>query len=66
MASTGLPYSGDYGFAETVMYWRINHMVAPKEQALSCLDCHGDSGRLDWQALGYKVDPLKSRDIEKQ
>jgi octaheme c-type cytochrome (tetrathionate reductase family) len=61
MEITGLPYSGDYGFAETSMYWRINHMVAPKEQALACLDCHGDNGRFDWKALGYPEDPLGSR-----
>lgn len=59
MKASNLPYSGKYGFAETIMYWRINHMVAPKEQALGCLDCHGDNGRMDWQALGYDRDPLK-------
>ncbi|PLX87735.1 MAG: cytochrome C [Desulfuromonas sp.] len=58
MKASGLPYSGEYGFAETVMYWRLNHQVSPKEEALQCLDCHGDSGRLDWQALGYKGDPM--------
>lgn len=58
MASSGLKYSGEYGFADTTMYWRINHMVSPKEQALDCLDCHGDNGRMDWKALGYKKDPL--------
>lgn len=58
MAETGLPYSGEYGFAPTIMYWRINHMVAPKEQALGCLDCHGDHGRMDWIALGYAANPL--------
>lgn len=56
----GLAYSGEYGFAPTIMYWRINHMVAPKEQALGCLDCHGDKARLDWKKLGYKGDPLKN------
>lgn len=58
MKAAGLPYSGKYGFAETVMYWRLNHQVSPKEDALKCLDCHGDSGRLDWKKLGYKGDPL--------
>lgn len=57
MKASGLPYSGEYGFASTVMYWPINHMVAPKEQALKCADCHGDKGRLDWNALGYAKDP---------
>jgi octaheme c-type cytochrome (tetrathionate reductase family) len=60
MKSVDLPYSGKYGFARTEMNWRINHMVAPKEQALSCLECHGDNSRLDWKALGYNGDPLRS------
>lgn len=59
MKSSGVPYSGKFDFAETIMYWPINHMVAPKEQALGCMDCHGDAGRLDWAALGYKADPLR-------
>jgi hypothetical protein len=59
MDASGLPYSGEYGFAETIMYWRINHMVAPKEQTLGCLDCHGEKGRMDWPALGYAADPLQ-------
>ncbi len=58
MESVGLPYSGEYGWIDTIMYWRINHMVAPAEDALGCLDCHGDQGRLDWKALGYKKDPM--------
>ncbi|HAR44708.1 MAG TPA: cytochrome C, partial [Nitrospiraceae bacterium] len=57
MAVAGLPYSGSYGFVQTKMYWRINHMVVPKDQALTCGDCHGKKGRLDWKALGYKGDP---------
>ena len=60
MEAGGLPYSGEYDFAATKMYWSINHMVAPKENALSCLECHGDKGRLDWKALGYTEDPLKT------
>jgi octaheme c-type cytochrome (tetrathionate reductase family) len=58
MKASGLAYSGEYGFAPTAMYWRLNHMVAPANQALTCLDCHGDSGRLNWQELGYKGDPM--------
>jgi len=43
----GLPYSGNYDFVETEMYWPLNHMVAPKEEALSCKDCHTrNNGRL--------------------
>jgi len=55
----GLPYSGEYGFAETEMYWPITHMVAPVEEALLCNACHGADGRLDWQALGYNGDPIE-------
>ncbi|EAQ95857.1 tetrathionate reductase family octaheme c-type cytochrome [Congregibacter litoralis] len=58
---TGLAYSGDYGFTDTSMYWPQTHMVAPKEQALQCIDCHGEEGkgRLDWQSLGYPGDPVR-------
>jgi octaheme c-type cytochrome (tetrathionate reductase family) len=58
MESVGFPYSGEYGWIETAMYWKINHMVAPKEDSLGCLDCHGSEGRLDWKALGYKKEPM--------
>ncbi len=56
---TGLSYSGQYGFAETWMYWPTTHMVQPKENALQCDDCHSSNGRLDWQALGYPGDPME-------
>ena len=57
--ASNVPYSGKYGFAPTEMYWPLSHMVAPREQALGCTDCHGDAKRLDWKALGYAGDPLK-------
>ena len=56
---TGLPYSGEYGFAETYMYWPQTHMVAPKTQALQCQACHCEGGCLDWEALGYPGDPIR-------
>lgn len=58
MKEYGLDFSGNIEFTETESYWPINHMVAEANKALGCLDCHGDSGRLDWKALGYKGDPL--------
>lgn len=58
MEAAGLPYSGEYGFTETSMYWQTTHMVQPKDQALQCADCHSENGRLDWQALGYPGDPV--------
>ncbi len=55
----GLPYSGEYGFTETTMYWPSTHMVAPKSQALQCKECHSPDGRMDWEALGFPGDPIK-------
>ena len=57
MKVAGLDFSGQYGFAETTMYWKVNHMVTPKDKALGCDDCHGRGGRMDWKALGYAGDP---------
>lgn len=57
--ATGMDFSGQFGFAETEMFWPITHMVKPAEDALQCNACHGESGRLDWHALGYSGDPLE-------
>jgi octaheme c-type cytochrome (tetrathionate reductase family) len=67
MESVGLEYSGEYGFAETEAWWRINHMVAPATDALHCKACHASdgSGRLDWKALGYTGDPAHKRGISR-
>ena len=46
MKDFGLPYSGQFGFVETTSYWPITHMVAPKEDALACRECHSQNGRL--------------------
>jgi octaheme c-type cytochrome (tetrathionate reductase family) len=46
MKAAGKPYSGKFGFVETVYYWPITHMVAPKEKALTCVQCHSENGRL--------------------
>jgi len=56
---SGLVYSGEYGFAETWMYWPSTHMVQPAGQALQCTACHGDESRMVWQALGYPGDPME-------
>lgn len=55
-----LRYSGSYGWARTAMYWPLSHGVQPKEKALKCTDCHGPGGRMDWAALGYEGDPIRS------
>lgn len=46
VGQTTADYSGEYGFADTLMYWPITHMVAPADQALGCADCHAKDGRL--------------------
>lgn len=56
MEYAGLPYSGQYGFVATEMYWPITHMVAPAEEAVTCQECHtAEGGRLDFAALGYNA-----------
>ena len=55
METSGIEYSGTYEWVETFMYMAINHEVAPKEQALSCTDCH--NGGIDFTILGYQGDP---------
>ena len=58
--ATGLPYSGDYDFTDTAMFWPLTHMVSPSENALQCFDCHTEEGkaRMNWRALGYEGDPM--------
>jgi octaheme c-type cytochrome (tetrathionate reductase family) len=40
MKTAGLPYSGKFDFIDTLMYWPVNHMVAPKEKSMGCAECH--------------------------
>jgi octaheme c-type cytochrome (tetrathionate reductase family) len=47
MAAVGRPFSGKVDFITTTMTFPITHMVAPKEQALGCRDCHVSGGRLE-------------------
>ncbi|MDW7772012.1 MAG: hypothetical protein SCH71_03885 [Desulfobulbaceae bacterium] len=61
MKAIVLPYSGEYGFAPTAAYRRLNHGVAPAANALGCMDCHGSSSRIDWEALGYDQDPWSGK-----
>ncbi len=46
-------FSGQLGWVETEMFWVQNHMVAPKEKALRCADCHNPDGRIPFAELGY-------------
>ncbi len=47
MREIGAQYSGQFAFVSTEMSWPITHMVAPKEDALACKQCHTAPGRLD-------------------
>ncbi|PID93788.1 MAG: cytochrome C [Bacteroidetes bacterium] len=46
--ATNMPWSGTYDFVDTEMTLLLSHMVAPKESAVTCKECHtrGD-GRLE-------------------
>ena len=47
MDYAGLDYSGEYDFVKTSYVFPTTHMVAPKEDALSCTECHaGEESRL--------------------
>lgn len=46
MESVGATYSGELGFVETEMAWPITHMVAPREDAVACEECHSRDGRM--------------------
>ncbi len=47
MAAFDLPYSGKFDFVKTTYVFPITHMVAPKEKAVSCRECHmHNTGRL--------------------
>ncbi len=41
-----VPFSGKFGFAKTESYWVLKHMVAPKEESVSCHECHSREGRM--------------------
>ncbi len=36
----GIPYSGQFDYVSTTSAFPITHMVAPKENALTCNECH--------------------------
>jgi len=42
-----LPYSGEYGFVKTNYVYPTTHMVAPKDNVVTCIECHaGNNSRL--------------------
>jgi len=57
--ATGQPYSGKHGFVETEMSWPLSHMIAPKDEAVRCEDCHSRESRL--AGVGGIYIPSKDR-----
>ena len=53
MKYAGLPFSGEVGFVETEFVYPTTHMVAPKENAVACEECHSKQGRLDKMTCFY-------------
>jgi octaheme c-type cytochrome (tetrathionate reductase family) len=56
-------FSGEHEFVETVMLLKVDHEIAPSEQAFgmggNCAHCHL-SDAIDWRALGWSGDPIRS------
>jgi octaheme c-type cytochrome (tetrathionate reductase family) len=60
MAYAGQPYSGEYDFVETSYVFPTTHMVAPKDNAVSCYECHNqEKSRL--AAIGGVYMPGRDR-----
>ena len=52
--SLELPFSGEFDFVETSYVFPITHMVAPRDSALKCIECHTrKTGRLESLAGFY-------------
>ncbi|MBT8340531.1 MAG: tetrathionate reductase family octaheme c-type cytochrome [Desulfatitalea sp.] len=44
MQAMALPYSGEFDFVDTTYVFPITHMVAPKDNAVACTECHTHTG----------------------
>ena len=53
MEMQGLTFSGEFDFVPTEFSYSLNHMIAPAAEALDCVDCHRDGGRLEQIAGVY-------------
>ena len=42
----GLPFSGEFDFVNTTYVFPTTHMVAPKDNVVTCKECHTKEGRL--------------------
>lgn len=65
MKAAGNAFSGKVDFAETEMRIPINHMVAPKDDALDCEDCHAKGARLEGVSGFYLLGRDRNELLEK-
>ena len=68
---SGLAFSGQYGFEETIMYQTVTHEVLPGQSALSCRNCHtffakrgNDCSACHQKREGVDYDMLVTRGID--
>jgi len=65
MRDENLPFSGEVGFIKTYSYWPTTHMVAPKGDAVACMECHSSEGRLKGMAGVYLAGSGSSKILDK-
>ena len=51
--AAGMAYSGQWQSKTLAVPLKLSHGILPREEALTCTDCHVREGRLDFAALGY-------------
>lgn len=64
MEKAGKPYSGEFDFVDTYMYWPTTHMVASKDKAVECQECHAEEGRLKEVDIPYMPAAGKTKLID--
>jgi hypothetical protein len=50
---SGQEYSGSWEAVTELLYFAVQHQVAPASASLKCANCHSPNGRLDFVTLGY-------------
>jgi len=64
MQYAGLTFSGEMDFVDTSYVFPITHMVAPKDKALQCQECHSKNGRLQSLSGFYMPGRDANRPVE--
>ena len=64
MQYAGLTFSGEMDFVDTSYVFPITHMVAPKDKALQCRECHSKNGRLQSLSGFYMPGRDANRPVE--